>query len=95
MTLGEFLGKAYQPTIFNVYLTNAYDQNIFLWNGTVKTLTSPKCDEVLPHLRDEVEYWKALETNFIVVLVGDKHYNERLEVPWKSLCQIVKELTNE
>lgn len=81
MTLWDILNVAQYFQKFEVYVTNAYDQNVLIGNGVRQELLA-NWEEIFDHLMDTVEYFsteKFSDNGVIVIMLHDKHYEERLE----------------
>lgn len=81
MTLWDMLNAAQYFQKFEVYVTNAYDQNVLVGNGVRQEMLA-NGEEIFDHLMDTVEYFsteKFSDNGAIVIMLRDKHYEEPLE----------------
>lgn len=81
MTLWDMLNGAQYFQKFEVYVTNAYDQNVLVGNGVRQEMLA-NGEEIFDHLMDTVEYFsteKFSDNGAIVIMLHDKHYEEPLE----------------
>jgi len=86
MTLCDILNTAQYFQKFEVYVTNAYDQNVLIGNGERQEMLD-NWEEVFDHLMDTVEYFsteKFSDNGAIVIMLRDKHYEERLETQFSD-----------
>lgn len=77
-----------------IYITNAYDQNVCLGRGTRYDIIcdAENCDDILPHMLDEVDMITVTPDGGLQILVRDAMYEKPLEeqydkdyvVMWKS-----------
>lgn len=85
MTLYEFWNCTlyYQP--MHIYLTNAYDQNMPIFNGSRVEWSHRKDDDDLYwHLMDTVEHWEVTPKGNILVKLRDDTYEQRMEEQYTS-----------
>lgn len=77
MTLWDMLDKTIYSQKVWIFETNAYDQNMPLFKGTVQDARQDS-DRVWDYLMCEVNHYEC--TNGILdIRVSDEHYSERLE----------------
>ena len=64
-----------------IYITNAYDQNVCLGRGTRYDIIcdAENCDDILPHMLDEVDMITVTPDGGLQVLVRDAMYEKPLE----------------
>lgn len=64
-----------------IYVTNAYDQNVCLGRGTRYNIVCDEenCDDILPHMLDEVDFISVTPDGGLQVLVRDAMYEKLLE----------------
>lgn len=64
-----------------IYVTNAYDQNVSLGRGTRYDIVCDEenCDDILPHMLDEVDMITVTPDGGLQVLVRDAMYEKPLE----------------
>lgn len=77
MTLWDMLDKAKYYQKVWIFETNAYDQNMPLFKGTVQDARQDT-DRVWDYLMCEVETYD-FEGGLLDIRVRDEYYNERLE----------------
>ena len=95
MNLWDLLAVSQYTQVFEVYVTNIYDQNLFLGRGTRAELMAQEHEQtygkdellVFDHLQDDVDGY-TLKGSSIVIYVRDKHYEEYLE--WQYDDRYVK-----
>lgn len=105
MTLWDMLDKTKYYQMVWIFETNAYDQNMPLFKGTVQDARQDT-DRVWDYLMCEVETYDC-DCGLLDIRVRDKYYNERLEShytiasehwgdrkekrPWRHSCEIEME----
>ena len=64
-----------------IYVTNAYDQNVSLGRGTRYDIVCDEenCDDILPHMLDEVDIISVTPDGGLQILVRDAMYEKPLE----------------
>lgn len=78
MTFWDILDCAQYYQQFEVYVTNAYDQNLLIGNGDREDMLSN--DTIFHHLMDKVEYFTVRGYDSTIVLfIRDKHFEELLQ----------------
>lgn len=86
MTLLDFFQTAPYWIIFHVYTTNAYDQNVPIYHGTVQDLRmDDKYDgEWLSALSYKVDVFYVCKNGNIQINLIDKYYEKRVEEWWTT-----------
>ena len=86
MNLWELLEVSQYTQIFEVYVTNMYDQNVLLGKGTRAELMAQEHEQtygndeflVFDHLQDAIDGY-VIKGTTLVIYVRDMHYEEYLE----------------
>lgn len=82
MTLFDFMfpGRALQ--VYHVYTTNLWDQNILVGHGKRRDIMNEDETDGIDHLMDEVYGWYVCKDGSVVVLLRDKHFDDRAETQY-------------
>lgn len=82
MKLWDMLEFCTYDTRFDIYVTNAFDQNFPVGNGTAEELRADS--EVFDQLMDVVVHYEIATDGEIIILVKDTHYNEPLQKQYRE-----------
>ena len=77
MTLWNMLNVCPCNQEFDIYVNNAYDQNIIVASGSADDLRTNL--EVFDHLMEEVEHYEVEPDGVIVILTKNSDFEKRAE----------------
>lgn len=88
MTLYELLKATQYEQKFLVFVTNIYDQNLFIGQGTrAELLDEAQNEETFDHLMDEIEIMEIMKDGkTLLVFLRDKNYERKAEELFNEDC---------